>query len=67
MEYIKDNRGVAIGMLQHDYQGVQRIYALNPTRLLGWYDPASDKTICASSGSWIGHGNQVMLLLGDGL
>lgn len=67
MQFIRNNKGIAIGKLLVLDNGVKRIYSLNPSRLLGWYDPTSDKTIDAKSGSWIGFGDQTFLLLSNTL
>ncbi len=63
MEFIRNSKGIAIGKLQILQNGIKRIYSLNPSRLLGWYDPASDRTVDASTGSWFGYGDQTFLLL----
>lgn len=63
MQFIRNNKGIAIGKLQVLNNGVKRIYSVNPSRLLGWYDPASDRTIDVSTGNWIGFGDQTFLLL----
>ncbi len=65
MQYIRNKNGIAIGMLNLVSNGVKQVYSLNPTRLLGWYDPKSDKTISASTGSWMGYGDQTLFLLSD--
>lgn len=65
MHYIRNKNGVAIGMLNTVGNGVKQVYSLNPTRLLGWYDPQSDKTICAKTGNWMGFGDQTVLLLAN--
>ena len=63
MQFIRNNKGIAIGMLQVLDNGVKRVYSVKPSRLLGWYDPLSDKTIDSSTGRWIGFGDQTFLLL----
>ena len=65
MQFIRDNRGIPIGRMQILGNGVRQIYSVNPSRLLGWYDPNSDKTIDARTGNWMGFGDQTMLLLAN--
>ncbi|WP_100644032.1 hypothetical protein [Alteromonas facilis] len=62
MQYIRDNQGIAIGKLWVLNNGNKRIYSANGI-LLGWYDASSDRTIDAKTGSWMGFGDQTMLLL----
>lgn len=62
MQFIRNQRGIPIAQLQSLTNGVKRIYSTSG-KLLGWYDPASDKTIDARTGNWVGFGDQTMLLL----
>ena len=63
MQFIRNKHGIAIGKFQVLNNGVKHIYSVNPSRLLGWYDPASDRTIDVSTGGWFGYGDQTFLLL----
>ncbi len=63
MQFIRNSKGHSIGMFQVLSSGVKQIYSVNPSKLLGWYDPVSDKTIDASTGNWMGFGDQTFLLL----
>lgn len=67
MQFIRNSRGIAIGKLHVLDNGVKRIYSVSPSRLLGWYDPESDRTVDAINGSWIGYGDQTFLLLSNTL
>jgi hypothetical protein len=62
MQFIRNQHGIPIAQLQILSNGVKRIYGTSG-KLLGWYDPVSDKTIDARTGNWMGFGDQVMLLI----
>jgi phage/plasmid primase-like uncharacterized protein len=62
MQFIRDNAGRSIGLLQTLQNGTRRIFTTGGTNL-GWYDPTIDKTISARTGNWIGEGDQTIGLL----
>jgi hypothetical protein len=62
MQFIRNRRGIPIGQLLVLSNGVKRIYTTSGI-LLGWYDPACDRTTDAKTGNWMGYGDQTMLLL----
>ncbi|MGS2721017.1 hypothetical protein [Paraglaciecola aestuariivivens] len=67
MQYIRNSKGQAIGMQQTLSNGIKQVYSVNPSRLVGWYDPSSDKTINAKTGNWMGYGDQTIMLLADSI
>ncbi len=66
MQVIRNSRGEVIGHITVVHGGIQQIRSKGG-RLLGWYDPQSDRTVDAKTGNWMGIGNQLMMLLGNDL
>jgi hypothetical protein len=63
--FIKSAAGPAFG-IKHQYPDGRVEVRTKAGKLLGWYDPASDRTVKPSYG-FVGEGDQTMGLLYDAL
>jgi hypothetical protein len=62
MIILRNNKNQVIGRIQTVHNGIKQIRC-NKGILLGWYDPASDKTVDARTGNWFSFGDQLTMLL----